>query len=86
MKQFRVNPGARHLLRLAVVGTVAGLSACSQPSVTLKDPQSGTLVACKASDLAGGGITSRSVVDQLMTRCVDDYTNRGYIIVASTQP
>jgi hypothetical protein len=78
------HPAFFRAVRIALLGATALLCACSQPSVTLKNPDSGEVVACKGGELAGG-MASRGVVNDLMTRCVDNYTNRGYEIVGSTQ-
>ena len=70
--------------RLVCIMAAAGvLSACGGPVVTLKNPQNGELASCKGGTVATG-MTSERVAEDLMTRCVDGYTQQGYEVIAAT--
>ena len=61
----------------------AVLSACGGPVVTLKNPQNGELASCKGG-VGSIGLTSDRVESDLLTECVDGYTQQGYEVVTAT--
>lgn len=68
---------------VSLLAAACVLSACGGPVVTLKNPQSGEVASCKGGTTATG-MTSERVAEDLLTRCVDGYTQRGYEVVTAT--
>jgi hypothetical protein len=71
--------------RLALLMAFAcALGACNGPIVTLKNEQTGLVAVCRGGTVATG-MTSERVAADILTKCVDDYTQQGYTVVAATQ-
>ncbi|MDB5978134.1 MAG: hypothetical protein JWR07_4894 [Nevskia sp.] len=69
---------------LSIVVATCVLAACGGPEVTLKNPQNGEVASCKGG-VGATGVTSSRVADDLMTKCVDGYTQHGYEVVSAKQ-
>ncbi len=69
---------------VSILAAACVLSACGGPQVTLKNPQSGEVASCKGGTVATG-MTSERVAEDLITRCVDGYTQQGYEVTTATR-
>ena len=67
-----------------ILAAACALSACGGPQVMLKNPQNGEVASCKGGTTAAG-MTSERVAEDLLTRCVDGYTQQGYEVVSATR-